>query len=87
MLLSRCHSIILTLYLRGDRNLKTAQKLGMETICESFHRIDILVLSDDVSVSQDVQLGDSLSAVKNLAEKLGIDLTSPDKQIWCSTKL
>jgi len=46
-------------------NLKTAQKLGMETI--------------------NVRLGDSLSAVKNLEEKLGIDLTS--KQIMRSTKL
>lgn len=77
---------LLSLHILWDRNLKTAQKLGMETIRESFLEL-ILRYHPTTSASKDVRLGDSLSAVKNLEEKLGVDLTSPRKQIMCSTKL
>jgi len=58
--------VLLTLCL-WDRNLKAAQKLGMETI--------------------HVPLGGSLAAVKQLEEKLGIDLTSPSSQVMDIGKL
>jgi hypothetical protein len=58
------------------RNLKTAQELGMETIRQdvAFFRLNNST-SDPYHALIDVPIGGTISALKILGDKLGIDLT------------
>ena len=58
------------------RNLKAAQTLGMETIREWNMLLAALLIYSGRNVATDVPLGGSLGALKQLEQKLGIDLTS-----------